>query len=110
MGSTWKGSELTFDFIDEQREKAKVRMVAYQQRVAKYYNNRVRSRYFRPGELVLRKAQFNHHERSNKLSPNWDDPYRVREVVKEGTYKLEDLGGKHIPRSWNAEHLRKYYK
>ncbi|CAA0817150.1 Unknown protein [Striga hermonthica] len=94
-----KGLRCNHDLIVKHRERARIRMAAYQQRVAKYYNSRVRSRYYRPGELVLRKAQFNYQERHNKLSPNWDDPYRVRAAVKEGTYKLEDLDGKPIPRS-----------
>ncbi|XP_074364003.1 uncharacterized protein LOC141704715 [Apium graveolens] len=30
--------------------------------------------------------------------------------TEAGTYHLEDMDGKLIPRAWNAEHLRKYYQ
>ena len=36
----------SLDFIDEARERASIRMAAYQHRVAKYYNSRVKSKIF----------------------------------------------------------------
>ena len=43
------------DWADEAREAASIRMVAYQQKVAAYYNRKVRPRIFKEGSLVLRK-------------------------------------------------------
>ena len=43
------------DWADEAREAASIRMAAYQQKVAAYYNRRVRPRIFKEGSLVLRK-------------------------------------------------------
>lgn len=33
---------------------------------------------------------------------NWEGPYRVRAIFWEGTYYLEDLDGKLIPRTWKS--------
>ncbi|GKV49619.1 hypothetical protein SLEP1_g56360 [Rubroshorea leprosula] len=44
------------DFIEEVREMSRIRNVAHQNRVAKFYNKRVRARQFQVGDLVLRKA------------------------------------------------------
>ena len=44
------------------------------------------------------------------LGPTWEGPYRVKEIVRPGTYRLEDLNGRILPHPWNAEHLRKYYQ
>lgn len=42
--------------VDELRDAAKVRMAAYQQRIAKAYNKNIRIRRFQEGDLVLRKT------------------------------------------------------
>lgn len=41
----------------------------------------------------------------NKLSPNWEGPYRVN----TGSYKLEEMDDKIVLRPWNAQKLNKYY-
>ncbi|XP_016165137.1 uncharacterized protein K02A2.6-like [Arachis ipaensis] len=40
-----------------------------------------------------------------KLVTNWEGPYRVKEVVGNGAYKLERLDGKEVPRTWNVANL-----
>ena len=45
-----------------------------------------------------------------KLQPNWEGPFEIYEVVENGAYKLKEIhGGKLVPRTWNASHLKKYY-
>ena len=41
------------DLLEEKRETAQVRMVAYKQKVARYYNSWVKSKAFKAGDLVL---------------------------------------------------------
>ena len=42
------------DLLEEKWETTQVRMAAYKQKVARYYNSRVKSKAFRAGNLVLR--------------------------------------------------------
>ena len=42
------------DLLEERREIAQVRMTAYRQKVARYYNTRVKNKAFKAGDLVLR--------------------------------------------------------
>ena len=42
------------EFLDFLREQALIQTVAYQQRVTKYYNSRVKSKVFQVGDLVLK--------------------------------------------------------
>ena len=44
------------DLLEERREIAQVRMAAYRQKVARYYNARVKNKAFKVGDLVLRRA------------------------------------------------------
>lgn len=34
--------------------------------------------------------------REENLAPNWNEPYRIRQNVKNGAYKVEELLGKVI--------------
>ncbi|KAK3029250.1 hypothetical protein RJ639_038156 [Escallonia herrerae] len=67
--------------------------------------------HFNEGDLVLRKLEVsNPKAATGKLSPNWEGPYRVIKVLKTGAYALGTLSGESIPRTWNAENLRRYYQ
>ena len=43
-----------------------------------------------------------------KLGKTWDGPFKITQVVIPGTYELED-NRKPLPRSWNSDHLKKFY-
>ena len=45
------------DLLPKVRQQAQIRMATYRQRVARYYNIRVKPKVFHPGDLVLRKAE-----------------------------------------------------
>ncbi|GKV32410.1 hypothetical protein SLEP1_g41020 [Rubroshorea leprosula] len=98
------------DFLDEVREQCRLRMLAYKQKVASFYNKRVRPRSFRIGDLVLRKARFLGFETHfSKLAPNWEGPYPVIKIPHLGTYILQDSEGKRVPKVWNVNNLKKFY-
>ncbi|GAV90019.1 hypothetical protein CFOL_v3_33428, partial [Cephalotus follicularis] len=106
-----EGLRNLLDLVEDLRDKAAIRVTAYQQRVSRYYNKRVNPRPLRYGDLVLRNAAIADRTGTRgKLAPNWEGPYKVKKVLRPGTFKLETLGGKEIPRAWNVEHLRKYYQ
>lgn len=103
--------QLNLDLIDEIREDAQVMAAARRQQVAKYYNARVRPRTFAAGDLVLRNCHASKPPAElKKLSPTWEGPYQVVEVVGRGAYRLRNGEGKTLPNTWNAQHLTKYYQ
>ncbi|GLU23410.1 hypothetical protein SLE2022_394160 [Rubroshorea leprosula] len=98
------------DFVEKVREMSRIRNVAHQNRVAKFYNKRVRARQFQVGDLVLRKAGLtNTHSHMGKLAPNWEGPYMVVRVKRPGSYVLADIHGRQLPYLWNVQNLRKFY-
>ena len=101
---------VNLDLLEEKREEARIRMSAYKQKVARYYNSRVKSKTFRVGDLVLRRAAVTQPQNQGKLAPNWEGPYKVTEVIRPGTYRLKELGGIMLPRPWNSENLRMYHQ
>ncbi|RRT35743.1 hypothetical protein B296_00045032, partial [Ensete ventricosum] len=79
---------------------AHLRTLAYRRAVTRLYNHRVRHRHVKMGGLVLRKAEVSDPTRSRgKLAPNWEGPYRVVEVVRDGTYTLAIMEGQVLPRT-----------
>ncbi|KAK3038912.1 hypothetical protein RJ639_027540 [Escallonia herrerae] len=99
------------DLLDDVRAQALDRMISTKQRVARFYNRRVRIRIFRVGDLVLRKLEVSDPKAAvGKLSPNWEGPYKISKVLRPGAYSLETLSGEAIPRTWNADNLRQYYQ
>ncbi|XP_074378114.1 uncharacterized protein LOC141719638 [Apium graveolens] len=102
---------LYLDMIEETREDAQIRVAAYQQRTARHYNSKVKARTFKVGDWVLRQVMPNTKVVSHGVfGANWEGPYKIKSVLWEVTYHLNDMPDKLIPRAWNAEHLRKYYQ
>jgi hypothetical protein len=99
------------DLVDEVRDQAEARTRVYQQRMARYYDRRVKHREFKVGDLVLRKVTLATKDATQgKLGPTWEGPYRVVKFHRRGTYHLEKMDGNALPHLWNAEHLKKYYQ
>ena len=97
--------------IEERREVARVRMEAQRQRMARYYDSKVKERKFKVGDTVLRQVFHNTREpRAGALGYSWQRPYQITEVLQSGAYRLADLAGIPIRQPWNAEHLKKYYQ
>ncbi|XP_022850056.1 uncharacterized protein LOC111372112 [Olea europaea var. sylvestris] len=97
------------DLLEEVREQASLRTASYQNRTAKHFNKKVKNRRFRAGDLVLRKAEAATHQ-PGKLGPTWEGPYEVIRKLKGGAYSLRDTSGNLLPRPWNANNLKIYYK
>ncbi|VFR01737.1 unnamed protein product [Cuscuta campestris] len=98
------------NLVEERRMAAEVKMSTYQQVVKKYHDNKVGPRYFQVGDEVLRRREASRPGDGGKLAKNWEGPYRVRAIVRPGTYRLENLEGHPVERTWNSHHLRKFYK
>nr|CAB3445200.1 unnamed protein product [Digitaria exilis] len=97
--------EDTRDQVDEAREVALLHSARYQQSLRWYQAQRVRRRDFNKGDLVLRLRQDNRGR--HKLTPPWEGPYIVAEVLKPGTYKLTNEDGEIFSNAWNIQQLRR---
>ena len=100
---------LDLDLLEERREIARIREAKYKTQLERYYNTRVRICTFNPGEYVFRDNEASNAERPGKLAPKWEGPYLIHEVLGKGAYKLRTLDGHILPRTWNAQQLRKCY-
>ncbi|GAV77103.1 hypothetical protein CFOL_v3_20575 [Cephalotus follicularis] len=77
-----EGLRNLLDLVEELRDKAVIRVIAYQQRVSRYYNKMVNPKPLREGDLVLRNAAIaDPTDTRGKLAPNWEGPYKVKKVL-----------------------------
>nr|KYP47653.1 Transposon Ty3-G Gag-Pol polyprotein [Cajanus cajan] len=98
------------DMVDEVRVRAEIIAEACKQRMTRRFNSNLIKRSFKEGDLVWRvQGTTRRNSKEGKLAANWDGPFRVRHSLENGAYKLEELSGKIIPRTWNASHLKTYY-
>ena len=45
------------------------------------------------GDLVLHRVEISRLTDQEKLLPNWEGPYKVIEVIRPSTYRLETVEG-----------------
>ncbi|GJX09467.1 reverse transcriptase domain-containing protein [Tanacetum coccineum] len=100
---------INLDLIEEKREQAAIQEAKSKAKMEKYYNSKVRSTSFRPGEMVYRSNDASHAKDGGKLGPKWEGPYEVTESLGKGAYKLKDQKGNELPRTWNICNLKKCY-
>ncbi|XP_074342777.1 uncharacterized protein LOC141680452 [Apium graveolens] len=98
------------DLLEETREESRLRMIAQQEKMARYFNKKVKNRRFEVRDFVLRDSAASQPTISGKFKPTWEGPYKVSKVVSAGTYKLSYLDGQPIKNAWNGIHLKKFYQ
>jgi hypothetical protein len=79
----------------------------YQAETIKWRDRKVRLKNIKPGHLVLRRVA--NPDTVGKLQLKWEGPFLVVSSSRPGSYRLKDMDGNDIPRSWNADELRRYY-
>jgi hypothetical protein len=95
------------DQLDEVRDVVLLRSAKYQQPLQRYHERNMRPREFHVGDLVLRRVQGSKDR--HKLSPPWEGPFIIHEVLRPGTYKIQYEDGRVVTNTWNIEHLRPFY-
>jgi hypothetical protein len=79
----------------------------YQAETIKWRDRKVGLKNIKPGQLVLRRVA--NPDTVGKLQLKWEGPFLVVYSSRPGSYRLKDMDGNDIPRSWNADELRRYY-
>jgi hypothetical protein len=99
--------EDTIDQLNEVRDVALLRSAKYEQSLRCYHERNMRPREFHVGDLVLQRVQGSKDR--HKLSPPWEGPFIIHEVLRPGTYKNQYEDGRVVTNTWNIEHMRQFY-
>jgi hypothetical protein len=95
------------DTIEGVRLQAMENINKYQAETIKWRDRKVRLKNIKPGHLVLRRVA--NPDTVGKLQLKWEGPFLVVSLSRPGSYRLKDMDGNDIPRSWNADELQWYY-
>jgi hypothetical protein len=95
------------NLLEEHHERFAVRAASYQQALRRYHEKRIRAHTLSIGDYVLRRVQSQAGQ--NKLSPKWEGPYTITQVLRQGAFKIADGDGRELTNSWNIDQLRKFY-
>jgi hypothetical protein len=79
----------------------------YQQSLWRYQAQKIQRQSFSEGAQVLRLRQDNRGR--HKLSPPWEGPYIIVEVLKPSMYKLTNEKGEVLANAWNIQQLHRFY-
>jgi hypothetical protein len=99
--------QITKDTIEGTRLQDIEHINKYQAETIKWRDRKVRLKNIKLGHLVLRRVA--NPDTVGKLQLNWEGPFLVVSSSRPGSYRLKDMDGNDIPRSWNADELRRYY-
>jgi hypothetical protein len=87
--------------LEEARDVTLLHSAKYQQALRQYHHSRVWGRAFSVGDLVLCLRQDNRVR--HKLTPLWEGPFVVTEVLQPSTNKLATVDGEVFTNAWNIE-------
>ena len=80
---------LNLDLLEEKREQVLKRIEDYHRKTTRYYDQRVKPRSYKPGDLVLKKLLTARKDPTHgKLEPNGEGPYVVSRIILSGYYEL----------------------
>jgi transposase InsO family protein len=89
--------------LEEARCQAALRAARYQQGLCRYHSPHVWARTLEVGDLVLRRILS--CEGLHKLSPMWEDPFKVTHIAWLDSARLETAEGMSVGNPWNIAHL-----
>ena len=89
------------DLLKEARETIIIHSAHYQQTLRRYHEGKIRGRILEVSDLVLWRTQST--KEKHKLSPQWEGPYMVTEVIRPGTYRLGNNDSNILTNTWKIE-------
>jgi hypothetical protein len=96
--------QVTKDTIEGTRLQAIEHINKYQAETIKWRDRKVQLKNMKTGHLVLRRVV--NPDTVGKLQLKWECPFLVVSSSRPSSYKLKDMDGNDIPRSWNVDELR----
>jgi hypothetical protein len=105
--SNQSSREDSLDQLEEARDVASLHSARYQKSLRRYHARGVRSRDLQVGDLVLHLRQ--DARGRHKLTPPWEGPFIITNILKPETYKLANSQGEVYSNAWNIRQLRRFY-
>jgi hypothetical protein len=99
------------DNAEEKRLRALQNLEAYQARMTRAFDKRLKRISFKKGGLVLavvRPMNITHHMQA-KFEPKWEAPFVVKDVYSSGAYRIIFPDGEYYLPPINGKFMKRYY-
>jgi hypothetical protein len=93
--------------IEEVRLQAATNLSSYQEETRRWKNKKIRPKFIRSGDLVLRKIPKGRLK--GKMHGKWEGPFIATATSNEVAFKLRRLTGEEEPYTWNVDMLQMYF-
>ena len=97
------------NMIDERRLRAICHGQAYQKRVAKSFNKKVKPRHFEVDDLVVKKLIPNNSDPRGIFTPNYEGSYIVKKILPGGALILIDKTRTELAYLVNTDAVKIFY-
>ena len=95
--------------LDEKRLRTLYQTQVYQKRIARAFNKKVRPNKIKEGDLVLKQSRSLAIDPRGKFKLNWEGPFLVKKILRNGATQLTDLEGNEFKEPINLDRLKKYF-
>jgi hypothetical protein len=92
--------------IEEVCLQAGTNLSSYQEETRRWKNKKIRLKFIRLGDLVLRKIPKG--KLKGKMPGKWEGPFIATATSNKAAFKLRRLTGEEEPYTWNVDMLQKY--
>ncbi|XP_074336505.1 uncharacterized protein LOC141673658 [Apium graveolens] len=92
-----EGLRTNMELIDEVRNYDVEKMERYKDKTREHFSKKSRVKNFQVGDLVLRDTEASDPTNTEKVMPKWEGPYKVKEVLRPGIYKLLNMDAQKSP-------------
>ena len=94
--------------MEDKRLDALCHTQAYQRRMSRAFNKKVKSRHIQEGDLVLKK-NLRILDPRGKFQMSWEGPYIVKKTFSGGATRLTTIDGEELSAPFNVDMLKRYY-
>ena len=94
--------------IDEKRARAQYHAQGYQKWIARAFNEKVKPRNHKEGDLVQKVLRDETFDPRGKIKPRWSGPFIIKKITFGGPTRIKKLDGEEMLRLINMDRLRKY--
>jgi hypothetical protein len=97
------------NLIDEKRLAALCHGQAYQRRISRAFDKKVKDREIKEGDLVVKQTNPVIHDPRGKWAPNYEGPVVVRQAYSGGALVLSEMDNPNCRIIVNSDSVKKYY-
>ena len=97
------------NLIEEKRLAALCHSQAYQQRISRSFDKKVKDRQIQEGDLVVKQINLVVSDPRGKWSPNYEGPYVVKKIYSGGALVLAEMDNPDCQIIVNSDIVKRYY-